>query len=344
MSAERIIGGMFGLQLGSCARPTPAPFLRAKAVLLAYARCGLRVLVERLQSGRIWMPSYLCGVLVDALGALRARVRFYPVNFDLKITDRVWLEEVRPGDLAVLISYFGFPCDKECATLLKESGAWVLEDACQALLSERVGRQSDFVLFSPRKFLGVPDGGILVVQAEVDFGDLVIEPPPAAWWLKTLEAAVLRREFDLHGGERRWFELFRETDTTCPIGAYAMSELSRLLLEQAFDYEVIGRRRRENYRVLLDELGEFAVFQSLPEGVVPLGFPMRHAERDRLRQALFQKQIYPCLHWEIRGYVPESFAESHRLASQIMTLPCDQRYDSEDMRRMAALVRAAKIF
>ena len=61
------------------------------------------------------------------------------------------------------------------ASEVKKCGAWLLEDACQALLSDEVGRFSDFVLYSPRKFLGVPDGGVLVSNCEIDFYDVILD-------------------------------------------------------------------------------------------------------------------------------------------------------------------------
>lgn len=36
--------------------------------------------------------------------------------------------------------------------------------------------------------------------------------------------------------------------------------------------------------------------------------------------------------------MPGSVVTSHRLAAEILTLPCDQRYDEHDMERMAQLV------
>jgi hypothetical protein len=207
------------------------------------------------------------------------------------------------------------------------------------MLSERTAGCADFVLFSPRKFLGVPDGGILADIRGGVLGAAEPEPPPARWWLKALEAAVLRREFDRHGGDRRWFDLFREVEAEYPVGPYAMSQLSAALLQHAFDYAAIALRRRENYRELLRDLGEIAVFRDLPAGVVPAGFPIRHPARDRIRLDLFDHRIYPPVHWALGGIVPESFSASHRLAAEIMTLPCDQRYGAEDMRRMARCVR-----
>jgi hypothetical protein len=96
----------------------------------------------------------------------------------------------------IFIDFFGFPHDRQLAAYVKEKDAWVLKDACQALLSSHAGESSDFVLFSLRKWIGVPDGGILRVPESFPFIDISLEPPPATWWLKALQAAILRREFD----------------------------------------------------------------------------------------------------------------------------------------------------
>jgi hypothetical protein len=77
----------------------------------------------------------------------------------------------------------------------------------------------------------------------------------------------------------------------------------------------------------------------LPDGVVPLGFPVRLKERDRVRQALFDARIYPPVHWPIAEVVPNEFGASHQLATEIMTLPCDQRYGAPDVERMVLEVR-----
>jgi dTDP-4-amino-4,6-dideoxygalactose transaminase len=159
--------------------------------------------------------------------------------------------------------------------------------------------------------------------------------------LEALRASILRREFDLYGGARGWFDLFQKSEAEAPCGAFAMSEFSRTLLLNCFDYSEIGERRRENYRVLNDALRRFAVFPDLPAGVVPLGFPIRARDRDRLRHALFDRGIYPPIHWPIEGVVPPEFESSHRLAARILTLPCDQRYDGSDMERMARVVLEA---
>ncbi len=335
----RIIGGMFGLeQTGKLNQSTPY-FLNNQALLLLNASSGIWLLVKMLSPPQVWMPSYLCDSILKAVNHEMTGVRFYEVNYDLEVSSLDWLDEVRRNDLVVVIDYFGFPGDKQCADQAKKRGAWILEDACQALLSQHLGQVSDFILLSPRKFIGIPDGGILISNHDIKFDSFTLERPPAVWWLKALSASMLRREFDLHGGERAWFELFQDTETNFPIGSYAMSELSVMMLRHSFDFLMIAQKRVENYRVLANAIGDIALYPKLPAEAVPLGFPIRVKNRDRVRQALFENKIYPPVHWPIHDIVPEKFRDSHRLAEEMMTLPCDQRYDSRAMGRMAFYVR-----
>lgn len=262
-------------------------------------------------------------------------LRFYEIDYDLKARSNQWVSEVASGDLVIFIDYFGFPYDRNLGALIKEKGAWVLEDAAQALLSTHVGTPSDFVLFSPRKWIGVPDGGILRVPEGSPLNAISFETPPALWWLKAFQASILRREFDDGLPTREWFKLFREAERSGPIGPYAMSQLSRIILSHSVDYSVTIEKRIDNYRTLLAGLAEYAIFPKLEASVVPLGFPVRVARRDTVLQALFNHEIYPPVHWPIDGVVPSEYEDSHRLASHIMTLPCDQRYGREDMERIA---------
>ncbi|MFB5621862.1 MAG: hypothetical protein ACE5Q7_02875, partial [Candidatus Nitrosomaritimum yanchengensis] len=77
---------------------------------------------------------------------------------------------------------------------------------------------SDFILFSPRKFLGVPDGGILNINSNVDFSPIQLENPPSKWWLNSLNASIIRREYDLYCDNRSWYKFFQEAEQNSPIG------------------------------------------------------------------------------------------------------------------------------
>ncbi len=331
---------MFGLEDMVVCRHTAPSFLTESAVLLANASSGLWVLIQKLAPPQVWLPSYLCGSIAGVVVKAGLLPKYYEVSPTLVPASLDWLEDVQPNDLIIGIDYFGFPMDTSWVAMAKSKGAWIVEDACQALLSNFVGAHADFVLFSPRKFLGVPDGGILLCKHPLEEKDgLGLTLPPSEWQLKTLNASLLRREFDLVGKDRHWFKLFQETERNHPVGLYAMSALSRNILTHCVDYPAIAQKRVENYKYLLQSLPSLAIFPALPEGVIPLGFPIRAQERDRIRQALFDAAIYPPVHWPIKDIVPGYFQDSHELAGHIMTLPCDQRYTLKDMARVAETVR-----
>jgi hypothetical protein len=330
---------MFGMQIMPDSNPSAPAFIWNRSICLTNAGSGIWLLVHHLAPRQVWCPSYLCYSILEAIQQCSIDIiRFYEASYDLTIPSYDWLDQVDQGDLVILIDYFGFACDSICAAKAKERGAWVLEDASQALLSDNVSRYSDFVLYSPRKFVGVPDGGVLCISCDINLPEVTLDIPPMQWWLDAFAASLLRRESDIYGGAQPWFDLFQKTENTSPIGGFAMSELSKALLLSNFDYSTIAMRRVENYRYLTGKLGFYALFPNLPERTVPLGFPIRTQKRDEIRQTLFTHEIYPPVHWPIQGLVPAEYSDSHKLAQEIMTLPCDQRYSESDMERMVKVI------
>jgi len=342
-SNPKIMGGMFGLEinfqpdLSSLAVPAilAGPHLR-----LATARSAFTLLALTLRPPTVWLPSYLCGVVLEAFKDAGTCVKFYPVGEQLKITDEEWVNSVESHDMVVFIDYFGFNMWNFYGEAVKNRGAWVVEDACQAMLNLSFSENADYVIASPRKFLGVPDGGILLAQNEAELPSVDLPPPPAEWWIDSLKASHLRASFDRHGGDREWFELFRKTDPNGPVEPTRMSELSSQLLDHAFNYETISSLRRSNFRQLAMALPEFAIFFELPANVAPLGFPVSVCDRDHLRLGLFEHGIFPPIHWPIHGIVPKEFEASHCLEKKIMTLPCDQRNSPEDISCMIQIFKS----
>lgn len=332
---NRIVGGMFGLaepEPHLASRPT---FLNGDATFFVSARSAMRFVIRQRNPRRVWMPSYLCETMLQALEGTGAELVFFPVDYNLQITDCKWLQRLGRHDIVVLISYFGFAIPGDLCRAIRERGALVLEDASQALLSNHVGRHADFVVYSPRKFIGVPDGGVLVnLSGQVMGGAERLLPPPGNWWLKAFAASLQRREFDRHGGDRKWFELFQDSEANCPVGDYASSELTRMLLLHAFDYADVAARRRKNYQFLLSGLKDVALFPQLPDDVVPIGFPVRVGNRDELRRWMFDLEIYLPIHWPMPYQVPAEFADCRRLANDILTLVCDQRCTQADLTKM----------
>lgn len=335
----QIAGGMFGFESNFDLHKNESyQFMHEPELFFLSARCAIQFLINYLKPPQVWMPSYLCCSMIDAIPE-KSKLKFFPIGDNFDVISLDWIDLLIPGSLVILIDYFGFPCNTEVIRNVHDRECFVLEDASQALLSTHVGLLSDYIVYSPRKTVGVPDGGIL--QFKKGHIPPVVEMmlPPEEWWLKAFEACILRREFDQFGGERKWFEIFRQVEENFPLGLYRMSELSRILLENTFDFNGIAQARRDNFRYLLNVLSDHALFKSLDKDTVPLGFPIYVEERDKVLQILYAQQIYPPVHWRICNYVPSSFDISHNISNHIMTIPCDQRLKEQDVVQIANAVQ-----
>jgi hypothetical protein len=328
---ERIIGGMFGGEARASVVSDP-PFLEGKFLLLANGRSAIRVVTDAFLGGKVWLPGYLCAAVLLGI-ADHSRVRFYPIDRQLQASDLGWLREIQPGDIVLVIEFFGFPCDPHLCQQVSARRAWLLKDASHALLSKNIEAGTNFIVYSPRKTVAVPDGGVLVIRDCDEWPAVRLFAPPPSWTRTSQEAFLARAEFDLHGGERRFFPLFQQAEREAPAGPVTMSGTTEAILRESFDYAAIARQRRENYQALATRLGHLAIFPVLPEGVVPLGFPIRLRDRERVRQEFFREDIFPPMHWPVPPSVPREFSDSYQLSGESLTLVCDQRYDLEDMER-----------
>jgi hypothetical protein len=302
------------------------------------ARSCLLVALEAARPARVWLPSFLCPLLVDVCRVAGVDHRFYEVDEDLVAVAPSGLP-LRQDDMIVVIHYFGFPNPMAAALAAEGRVGWIVEDASHAWLTDGLGRHGQFLITSPRKFLGVPDGGILASTLDVRSltGDL--DPPPDDWWRISLTLALSRRDFDHGADDTEWFGLRRPSADGQPIGHHRMSDLARTIISGA-DLQAIRERRRANYRYLAERLPEIAIWPQLPDEVTPVGFPVRLRERDRVRMALYEEGIHAQVQWKTAD-VHTGIPASEELSRRILTLCCDQRYSEQDMGRTVEVIRAA---
>jgi dTDP-4-amino-4,6-dideoxygalactose transaminase len=334
-SNTSIIGGMFGLQATPDEDAQYPPFLADTSFFLINSRSSIWYLINSLKPRQVWCPSYLCHTIIDAINRTESRINFFEVDDQLSIPKNNWVKKVEKGDIVIFINYFGFPTEERILSDVKEAGAWIVSDSSQTLFLSNGEDNIDFSIYSPRKIIGIVDGGIICQHSKLEMDMIKLEQPEDSWWLRAFQASILRRDFDIQGNDRKWFEIFQETEKESPIGAYKMSDLSKGLLLNHFNYNRIFDKRRENYSTLATRLESIALKPYLPENVAPLGFPIIVSNRDSVRESLFKNQIYPPVHWDIKNWTPERFRKSHALSREIMTIPCDQRYDTDTMEMIA---------
>jgi dTDP-4-amino-4,6-dideoxygalactose transaminase len=354
--------------------PPPAPFQDPRVEWLFCGSVGLFRAARRLglrPGDVVLLPAYNCGSEIDAILAAGADVAFYAVGHDGRADLSDLARRHTPRVKAVLvIHHFGFP--QPIAAIVewaRSRGLWVIEDCAHAWLSRSEGQPlgtfGDIAVFSPRKSLPIPDGGVLLPGPSVGATASPLEPPDWRHCLRELVDSAGRsagRPLGLPlGGAlrkavRRWSpgglkplsRLGSQEDfaSVAPRLNWRMSGVARRLL-CATDHDELVRRRRSNFSLLLERLprcgGLRPLFDELPAGVCPLYFPVVSEARDALRSRLEAHGVdsHRFWRWSHSAIPAAEHPNAGALRSQLLVLPIHQGLGPEDVSFMAEAVGAA---
>ncbi len=333
---ERAIGGVFEAQ------PAGAPVsgslwatmtAGAASVLTFHnARSAFAHVLRSLAPRRVFLPAYCCTDLRAAVAAVSQAPVFYHSDVDLCPDIGALERALRPGDLVLGINHFGRPAQDLAALARARSDVIWVEDCAQSLAGSG---WADLRIFSPRKWLGVADGGVLIdTQGTLSHPS---QRPAASAALR--HAGLLRRHDQADRDNARWFAAFRRTEARMQVSDYAMSA-DTLHILQATAFAPLANARRANYAQLYAALGDSALWSDPAPEWVPLGFALRCADAGALAARLARHRIFAPRHWQTLASDAPSQTE-RMLSGSLLTLPCDQRYGSRDMDRVIAAVSEA---
>jgi hypothetical protein len=118
----------------------------------------------------VWVPDFFCNAALSALRQTGANLLFYPLTAELApdlVACRMLADDNSP-DLFLLVHYFGKPCASGPARdFCAEQGTWLIEDAAHVLRpADAIGVCGDFSIYSPHKYLAIPDGAVLVARPD----------------------------------------------------------------------------------------------------------------------------------------------------------------------------------
>ena len=121
-----------------------------------------------------------------------------------------------------------------------------------------------------------------------------------------------------------------------------MSKLTQRVM-QSIDYEAAAKKRRENYQMLHEVLGE-EINLVLPfEGdAIPMVYPFLSPIKG-LREKLIENKVFVARYWpNVLDWTTKGDIE-YLLAYQMQPLPIDQRYGKDDMGRILRLIKNGTI-
>lgn len=317
------IGGFFQLET------PPARVLYSAPLAYNSARYAFEALLRHSRLRRLYLPWYTCGTMVDA--ARRSGVELYRYSLDDHLQPRD-LPELEADERLLYVDYFGYKASTMKA-LASALGSRLIADHAQALFSPAL--KGVPTLYSPRKFVGVPDGGWLV---NAPAGLAPLEPGRSRERLRALAGR-------LEDGPEPWYGTYVEIERGIgKEGMTGMSPLTERLLG-AVDYPRVADRRRANLRQLQAAFGSMnrcciaADFDGAPMCYPLLLGDATQAEVVRARLA--RQRIYVATYWRDVLETQGGCATAVAWASCLLPLPLDQRYGAEEMGRLIEAVSLA---
>ena len=289
--------------------------------LFTTARSVILGLKEELGSVNIWIPEIYCDVFEGI-----NQVKSYLLSKNSFDPDIQFLSEnLKQNDMVIVVDYFGTEVGevfKEYAQQ-KTSINWV-QDSSHNLRPSR--DWADFTLFSPRKLVGVADGGILVQNTTrkkvIDFSNWNVDSTHTQQAI----APFLRL---ITPDYSKLYDLYRAEESKLDYKLRTMPEYTKWQLNRISISDKI-LKRRENFKTLREEFGELLPSELIFKAeTVPFGFPIYVQNRDEIQRKLSEKFIFAAIHWNNHAN-----SRSHRQAGHekmTLTIPCDHRYSTEDM-------------
>ena len=200
----------------------------------------------------------------------------------------------------------------------------------------------DYNFNSLRKVLPLPDGAILKINKKKNFKDFNFKKTFSADF--RFIGLVLK---NLPYFKLIWYPILKHYENYLvnngPYPSFGSNISSNLI--KKINFRDIIEVRRKNYVYLRDKLSSLDLdflHQDLDKNVCPLSLPILVAERDKVREYLIMKKIYPPIHWDISSIINKSdFPLSINISNRILSLPIDQRYSINDMNKIAMEVSNA---
>lgn len=314
------IGGYFSLEL-----PWHTEF-HEHAIRLNTGRNALEYILRQRAFKRIYLPYYICEVVLEPLRRLGIDYSYYHINTDFEIADEIGLCE---NEALLYVNYYGL---KQAYTeqLATHYGSQLIVDNTQAFYSQAIDGIDTF--YTCRKFFGVPDGAYAYTRVD---DESVLDQDMS---YDRMDFLCKRIDISPEAG----YKDFRlETATLAEQPVRRMSRLTQRLM-QSIDYEFAAQRRRDNYTVLDTALCDTnRLHFPLSGSDVPMIYPYLPSH-EGLHDFLISHKVYVAHYWPcVKQWCPVSDIE-HMLARDMVPIPCDQRYDGDDMQRIINLINQWK--
>jgi hypothetical protein len=284
------------------------------AIALNCGRNCLAYLIEAHNITSLHLPRYLCSSVFSTCQKYGVQIQYYQINEDF--TPRIDFE-VKSNEWFYLVNYYGQLSQEYIADVVRKISNLIVDNA-QAFFQSPINGIDTF--YTCRKYFGVSDGAYLYTDSILN-RELEID-------ISFHRMNHILARFEIAASEY-YSEYVDNNKSFADEPIKYMSKLTHNLL-RGIDYQVIKKRREENFKYLHEHLKDKNKLQlRVPEG--PFAYPLLIENGAEMRKALQQQKIYIPTLWPNVLEMAQKGSLEYEYAANILPLPCDQRYGRDDM-------------
>lgn len=288
------------------------------------ANAALILAIKEKQIKKINLPYYLCGSVFDACSKTDVEIAFYNIDKELKpVFDR----QLDDGEYLYIVNYYGLFTNYELEEY-KSKYKNIIMDNVQAFFQKPI--EGVITLYSCRKFFGIPDGAYL--QLDYDIKNL----SEYEVVFNRVEHLIGRTELsasEFYGSYTKNENKFEE------FVVRRMSKFSENVLG-AIPYESVIASRKNNFDLYNQYFASINRLDLNKNIIAPFCYPLYVENGSELRKMLISNKVYIPTLWP---NIYESQAFEFDLMNNLIQLPCDQRYNEEDVEYICNLIRGVDI-
>jgi hypothetical protein len=312
----KAIGGYFELELNR------SNHYHKNAVKINTGRNALEYILRVNKYSKIYIPYYTCDTILEPIKKLNIEFEYYHIdeNFDPLI-------KKKSTDSVILYTNFFGICGSQIKTIIQNFKNIII-DNCQSFYSKSLDQIDTF--YSCRKFFGVPDGAYVYCNKIYD--GIILQDIS----YDRSEHLIRRLDADADNGLSHFIKAEKALSNQ-PIKS--MSKLTESLLSNV-DYKKVSENRRTNYIYLNNKIKDLNKLDiNIDKDEIPMVYPLLVENGKKLKSILSKNKIYVTTYWDnVFNWVEKNTWE-YNLADNLVSLPIDQRYEIDDMKRIVKVIK-----
>ncbi|MCD4735154.1 MAG: hypothetical protein K8R53_03865 [Bacteroidales bacterium] len=313
-----VIGGYFELELNDS-----GTFYHDDAIRLNSGRNALEYILIQNKFEKVYLPYYYCDVILQPVERQKTPYEFYHLTTDFMPE----IDNIETNSALLFINYYGL-FDNRIELLQKKFNNIIIDNS-QSFFSFPIHSSPTF--YSPRKFFGLPDGGMVYTDRKVDF---TLERDNS-------EDRILHLIKRIEQNAESGYVLFKENESRLDfLPVKQMSFITERILKN-INFEKAIKKRKDNFIFFHNKFkdsNELTPLIDTAEFIAPLSYPYLNKNNEVLRETLINKNIYVPTFWpNVLNQKANNSFEYH-LAKNLIPLPTDQRYETEELASICPII------